>query len=491
MFSRKTALMLRAALTQDPDLLEALAEGLVLQDASGKILSCNLSARRILKLDDAHIVGKTSLDPQWRAVREDGTDFPGEEHPAMVTLRKGVPLRNVVMGLRSQDGTTNWLSINTQPLFDPGVELPTGVFCSFSDITKFVEAKRIQQESEARWRSIFENSMDGVLLADTSGSVIEVNRAACEMVGRSRDEIIQLGRGIIVDPTDPALVLALEKREKTGYFRCELTLLHANGSKFPAEVSSSIVRDGNGRQLASLVFRNISERKQVERAKDEFISTVSHELRTPLTSIHGALRLLEGGVLGELSPEIQEVVRIATTNTERLRALINDLLDIERIDSGNISLSLTQVSTRAAVQWAMDVTDALARERGVSVRTFFSDEGPMRADIGRITQVLVNLLSNAIKFSPWGATVDVVSEVGNSDRVKIRIVDQGPGIPPEFMGRIFGRFQQVDASDSRERGGTGLGLAISKAIVKQHNGDIGVESKFGFGSTFWIEMPRA
>lgn len=483
--------MLRQALVQDERVLEALAEGIVLQDATGTILACNQSARRILKLDEENIVGKRSEDPQWHAIREDGTDFPGLEHPAMVTLRTGEPLRNIVMGLRAHDGKTTWLTINSQPLFESGSEKPTAVICSFSDITQFVESKREQQESEARWRAIFDNSMDGAMLTMPDGAIIEVNRAGCELLGRSRDEILQYGRALLVDTTDPRLRLALEQRARTGYFRSELTLIRADGSKFPAEVSSVVFDDGTGAKRTSLFFRDVSDRKEVERAKDEFVSTVSHELRTPLASLYGALRLLEGGVLGGLSEEAIEVIQIARANAERLKALINDLLDVECIDSGNLSLNLIDVPVKSAVQWAIDLTDSLARERGILVQATVLDSGTMWADIGRLGQVLVNLLSNAIKFSPEKAIVDVIADEGKEGRVRIRIIDRGPGIPPDFMGRIFGRFQQVDASASREKGGTGLGLAISKSIVKQHGGEIGVESELGRGSCFWLEIPRS
>jgi signal transduction histidine kinase len=238
----------------------------------------------------------------------------------------------------------------------------------------------------------------------------------------------------------------------------------------------------NGKVLEQTVARL----KEVERLKNGFLSTVSHELRTPLTSIRGSLGLLASGAVGALSGEVLEIVAVAERNAVRLMALINDILDLERLDTGTIELQFAPVPVASILRRAMESLPALGQ------RHVFTVEAPavspvMWADADRIVQVVVNLLSNAVKFSPPDGVVTIGVAPGEN-WVEFRVTDRGRGVPVAYHRAIFERFRQVETSDAREKGGTGLGLAICKSIIEQHGGTIGVESEEGRGSTFWFRV---
>lgn len=235
------------------------------------------------------------------------------------------------------------------------------------------------------------------------------------------------------------------------------------------------------------LMSDITQRKRVEKAKDEFLSVVSHELRTPLTSIRGALGLLASGAMGELAPKGQRMLEIACSNTDRLVRLINDILDIERMESGRATLQREICDAADLVTRTVEAIRPAAEEDQVTLSATAAPV-PVFADPDRILQALINLVHNAVKFSPAGSTVRVSAERRDGE-VLFSVTDQGRGIPGDKLELVFGRFQQVDASDSRQKGGTGLGLAICRSIVSQHGGRIWAESAPGEGSTFSFTLP--
>jgi signal transduction histidine kinase/CheY-like chemotaxis protein len=241
----------------------------------------------------------------------------------------------------------------------------------------------------------------------------------------------------------------------------------------------------------------LTQRSELDTLKDEFISTVSHELRTPLTSIRGALGLLSSGIIGDVDAKALNLLRIAVTNTDRLIRLINDILDLERMQSGRAPLQIRRCSLRDLAHQAIETMTAMADAntvhlalepftvaQAVSPEALFFD-----GDADRILQVLTNLLSNAIKFSPPTSTVRIHTEA-NSDSILLKIIDEGRGIPPDQLDSIFDRFQQVEPSDARQKGGTGLGLAICRSIVQQHSGSIWAQRNLGPGTTLYVMLPR-
>jgi two-component system, OmpR family, sensor histidine kinase VicK len=233
---------------------------------------------------------------------------------------------------------------------------------------------------------------------------------------------------------------------------------------------------------------DISDRKAIERMKDEFISVVSHELRTPLTSIHSALKILATGRLGSLSNDGQQMLEIADENTDRLVRLVNNVLDLQRIESGAVTMERQVCNTADLMVTATEAMQAMAQQHDIQLSTA-PIEQDIWADADYMVQALTNLLSNAIKFSLPEGRVSLTAEVLPNDQIQFKVCDQGPGIPPEQLERIFDRFHQVDSSDARKKGGTGLGLTICRKIIEQHGGRIWAESALGKGSSFIFTVP--
>ncbi|HEY9897645.1 MAG TPA: PAS domain S-box protein [Pantanalinema sp.] len=361
----------------------------------------------------------------------------------------------------------------------------------FTIIREITEKKRASErlrESEARYRLLFEHSSDAVLIASPEEGVLTANPAACKVFGYTVEEFRRLRRAQLVDASDPRFTDAAVARELTGQFRGELTLIRKGGERFPAEVASASFEDQDGRLTSGMIIRDITERRMVERMKDEFISVVSHELRTPLTALRGALGLLSGDRLGSLSAQGDRMLAIALGNAERLMRLVNDILDVERMATGHLALAFAEVDAGALLIRAAEAMRALALEAEVTLEVRPVAHG-VRADEDRIMQALTNLLSNAIKFSPPGGIVTLGAEP-QGDLLRFSIADEGRGIPFEMQEAVFERFRQVDASDSREKGGTGLGLPICRSIVEQHGGRIWAASRVGAGSTFHFTLPR-
>ncbi len=261
-----------------------------------------------------------------------------------------------------------------------------------------------------------------------------------------------------------------------------------DGSNFPVEYVSTPIRERGKIVGAVVIFKDITERQVVEQMKDEFISVVSHELRTPLTSIRSTLGLLARGLLNSQPDKSQRLLEIAFDNTNRLVRLINDILDLERIKSGKVTMDKQICNTTDLITQAVEVMQAMAEKARITLAVnIVSVE--LQVDPDRIIQTLTNLLSNAIKFSPADTTVHLTVKLKDKQMVLFQISDRGRGIPSDKLEMIFDRFGQVDASDSRHQSGTGLGLAICRSIVEQHGGQIWVESNLGEGSIFYFTLP--
>ena len=360
-------------------------------------------------------------------------------------------------------------------------------------IGQFMERRHAEealQASEARTRSVLDNMLEGLIVVNEESLIEAVNPAAertfgypaREMVGQSLKMLLPRARmadaeSYLRDARKRAMgrVTTWEGRRK-------------NGDLFPFELSLYEFTTTAGRRFAGHV-RDVSERREVDRMKKEFVATVSHELRTPLTSIRGSLSLLAAGVLGPLEPDAAEAVGIAERNAVHLIDLINDILDLERLENGRMEMEMRPMPIGAALTRAHDAVRGMAEAQGVAVALEVTDVQVV-GDENRIVQVVVNLLSNAVKFSPRGAAITVCAQEA-AGFVEVSVRDRGRGIPRSYQRSIFERFQQVEASDSRKNGGTGLGLAICKTIVEQHGGTIGVESEVGRGSTFWFRIPAA
>lgn len=362
------------------------------------------------------------------------------------------------------------------------------------DITERVRAEELLAEREARMRAIVDTAPDGIVTVNSDGTLESVNRSLERLLGYKSEDLI----GKDVNTILPYLLSAGEKDAPnsplvTGERRIfgvgrEFFGIKKDGERVPVEVSLSVINLGN-QQILTGIVRDITERKEAEQRVKDFYSTVSHELRTPLTAIRTALGIMEHSFMGELSEQAKPVVHVASNETDRLIRLINDILDIRKIEAGKLDLKLKKLDPRDIIRRAVDGVRTLADEAGIKLVEELPSTRRVLADEDRLQQVLTNLLSNAIKWSPVEGVVKIsIKEI--EERCRIEVVDEGPGIPEDESDKLFGRFQQVASRDDRSRGGTGLGLAIAKAIVEQHGGEIGVELKNGDkGSMFWFELP--
>ncbi len=608
---------LRESESRYRSVIAALSEGIVLQDSIGTIQACNDSAERILGLSADQVMGRTSFDPRWRTVHEDGSAFLGEDHPAVVTLSTGRSCNNVVMGVYTSDGPLHWVSVNSRPMFHDQATEPYAVVCSFADITERKQAEEALRAAEQRFRTLVEQlpAITYVAALDADSSTLYTSPQIETMLGFSQaewmadhnlwrkqihpDDYTRVMADVVLSQSSgvplPSEYRMLTRSGHPRWFRDQSVIVHnpagqplfMQGIMFditehrqaeaalrasearnralldaipdlmfrlsrdgvyldvrtdkvsdlvlppnlllgktlfdalPPDVAHQImacieqalrteavqfieyqlvleqmVRDFEARVVVCAenevlaIVRDITDRKNVERMKNEFVSTVSHELRTPLTSIRGSLGLIAGGVAGEIPAQVRAMVEIASKNSERLIRLINDILDIEKIESGKMIFNLQPVELTPLLEHVIDINRAYGQQFDVT----FTLESPIAgawvyADSDRLIQALTNLLSNAAKFSPTGARV-LVSLARRGENLRIAIRDCGPGIPETFRERLFQKFAQADASDARQKGGTGLGLSITKAIVEKLGGQIDVTIAPDAGSIFFIDLPE-
>lgn len=350
------------------------------------------------------------------------------------------------------------------------------------------------------FRLAVESCPNGMLMIDAGGLIRLVNAATENMFGYRREEL--MGRS--VDMLVPAAARFKHAQHRLGFLEHPETKAmgkgamgkgrdlfgqRKDGTEFPVEVALNPIEGPDGLLVLS-VITDISERRRMERLKDEFVSTVSHELRTPLTSIAASLGLLARGSNATLPENVARLITIAHANSQRLVRLINDILDMEKIESGKMVFSIVRIDIRGLVQQAIESSQGLVDEFGVALRLDpASVSGDVEADFDRLTQVMTNLISNAIKFSPRGADVVVaIQSLGATLRITVR--DHGAGIPDEFKPRVFEKFAQADATDARPKSGTGLGLSIVKQIVSRLDGEVGFEDAPGGGTIFHVDLPR-
>jgi PAS domain S-box-containing protein len=345
-----------------------------------------------------------------------------------------------------------------------------------------------------RQQEVLLNSVaDGICGVDRHGMVSFANPAAARLLGapaanltgKSVHDLLHGSAPPNLDCTEDCLLRHAGESHRAA--AGEDNIYRADGTSFPAEFALTPILDQGRFSGSVLSFRNISQRYALDRLKDEFISTVSHELRTPLTSIRGALGLLSSGILGAINDKAANLLRIASTNSDRLVRLINDILDLERIQNGREPLAFRPVKLAEIVDQAIDGMAPVAEAAGVQL-IHDTTKVEIAADPDRLLQVLTNLLSNAVKFSPPSSTISVMLRPG-ANGVVLSVIDQGRGIPEDKLEAVFGRFQQVDASDSRQKGGSGLGLAICRTIVIQHSGRIWAERNPVRGTTFRVFLP--
>ncbi|CAN5515046.1 hypothetical protein BH11CYA1_BH11CYA1_02640 [soil metagenome] len=373
-----------------------------------------------------------------------------------------------------------------------GVETYVGTIEDVTDMVMAEQERMVRDQVQARMAAIVEHSNDAIVGTSLQGTILSWNPAAERLFGWSSAEVLERPKAEVLPGVRPEAEIALFKSilagEKVGEF--ESTRVCKDGRVIDVALTCSLVLDSQGQSVGlSIIYRDISQRKQVEKRLSEFYSTISHELRSPLTSIRGALSLIDDQIIDMGSAECYEMIAVARTSSERLVRLINDILDIKKIEAGKLELKLEKASTILLVTRAIGDMEGLARASNIRLLADTDFDYTVEVDVDRIIQVLINLISNAVKFSVEGSCVVVGVQPRPDGDVRFSVSDQGVGIPAHLQSRLFQRFQQIDSSDTRPKEGTGLGLALSKAIVEEHRGIIGVYSSSSTGSTFWFDLP--
>jgi PAS domain S-box-containing protein len=355
--------------------------------------------------------------------------------------------------------------------------------------------QRLLAASEKRQRAILDHTSDGIITIDQSGEILSANASSAQLFGFTPAQMQEKNLLKLVFHTPSMSQEHHHRREmtiaelKAGSNRLELEarrndglLLNIELSITEAEIDEAFIYIG--------VLRDITERKKIERIKEDFIAMVSHELRTPLTSIRGSLGLLNGGVMGELSEKVHAMISIAYSNTERLTKLVNDLLDLQKTEAGKLSFDIKPYPL------AELLADAIANNQPIAIRTNIDlkllsspDNLEVNIDATRFQQVMANLISNACKFSRPGGMITIDACMQGERRVRVSVQDFGSGIPDAFRAHIFEKFSQADSSSTRAKEGTGLGLAICKELIMRMDGELAFDSVVGSGTTFYFTLP--
>ncbi|MBK9964368.1 MAG: PAS domain S-box protein [Holophagales bacterium] len=479
--------------------LVAISEGVVVHLATGEIVGCNPAAERILGLSCGQMAGRTSLDPGWRAIHLDGTPFPGEEHPAMVTLRTGESLRGVVMGIHTPDGTLRWISINTEPI--PGADgRPASVVAIFVDITERHRAEESLQELQVLLKALVDSTNDLIWSVDPETfGLLTFNRALEEYFLEARDLKIRIGHRP-EDLLPPAVADRWHEMYRTtlreGFFSAEY-VTHAGMRTLDL---SAHVLERKGRVFGISVFgRDVTERRRSEgrvlartaelteanRELEAFSYSVSHELRTPLRAIDGHSAMILRDCAELLDDEGRRHLGQIRGNAQRMGRLIDDLLGFSR--AGRVDLAVEKLDmTEAAKEAFTRVVPDSASARRISFSIAVLPE--VTGDPELLCRVWENLLSNAVKFSAGKEKPEIRVEGSiEGDEAVYRVRDNGVGFDMKYVDKVFGVFHRLHAIDEFE--GTGVGLALVRRIVMRHGGRTWAEGELDRGAVLSFSLP--
>lgn len=363
------------------------------------------------------------------------------------------------------------------------------LYCVAHDITDRKLAEELLRASEKRIRSIVDSMLVGLMVVREDAFIESINPRISQMTGYTAEELegsclLRLFAESRI-PDGRALMNNLLSKA-TGH-TAEFRAVRKGGAELPIEVSVTEIQSVEGNRFLLNVM-DITERYEIERMKQEFVAMISHDLRTPLNSVQGFLEMLTEGIYGPLTEQGEHRAGMAERNVSRLLRLINDLLDVTKLEAGKLELHLEETQLEDVLNRSIEAVRVFAEKHFVQVE-LSQVHVSVLADGDRLERVLVNLLSNAVKFSPSNSIVSL--KVEETDQwVEVKVQDRGRGIPASHIDSVFERFKQVQVSDAKTKGGTGLGLAICKAIIEQHGGNIGVESEEGKGSTFWFKIPQ-
>jgi two-component system, OmpR family, sensor histidine kinase VicK len=484
---REAETALRSSEERYRQLVESSLGFICTHDLNGVLLSVNSYASATLGYEQEELIGTplrnyidtdhvADYDAYFEALKQD----PDGDHQGRFYLR-GKAGRLCIVAYRNK--------LLHLPGMDPFV-LSHGI-----DITEQTQAEDELNALTRRHESILDSVGDGIWGMDMDGRLTFINRSGAEMLGYSPQELLGQDMHALIHhshadgspyPAEESPIFGSVKREAPLHVDDDV-FWRKDGKPLPVEyVACPLVESGRVDGIV-VAFTDVTERRRLDRMKDEFIATVSHELRTPLTSLRAALGLVASGALEKRPEKIRPMLDIALANCDRLVRLVNDIVDFERIEKGSLPLHKSEWNAIDLLRRAMDPERTSAARAGL---TFRIDAQPVDVwvDGDRILQVLGNLIRNAIKFSEKGGEIRLAARASSDKEVTFEVQDQGQGIPAEKLDLIFDRFQQADASDSRLAGGTGMGLALCRGIVNQHGGRIWAQSNPGSGSTFYFTV---
>ena len=474
---------LRESEVKQRSILETAADAIITINEKGIIQSFNLAAEKIFGYPAAEAIGSnvSMLLPEDKQTAHQGY----VDHSTLGAPRIINP-DSELYGLR-KDGTEFPMELNIAPM---ELARERGFVGVLRDITDRKQAQQVLSQ----FKTTLDKTMDCVFMfhPDTL-NFFYVNAGAMQQVGYSYDEMLDMTPFDIKHDFDEERFRAFIAPMIAGsqsVMNFETLHRHKDGHDVPVEIFLQYIDPPEEAPRFVAIVRDISERKRIDKMKNEFISTVSHELRTPLTSIRGSLGLINGGAVGELPVQANEMLKIASNNTQRLLLLINDILDIQKIESGEMDFKFQSVELMPFIEKAIQDNAGYGEQHHVNFKIVQRlDNVCVSADPDRLMQVMSNLLSNAAKFSPEGDTVEL-HIAHHHDALRISIIDHGPGIPVEFQPKLFDKFTQADSTDTRKVGGTGLGLSITKAVVEKHGGHIEFASTHDVGTIFSVDLPE-
>jgi len=500
--AEKRAAELMSSEVRAEGVLNTVPDGIITIDGRGIIQSFNPAAARLFGYDAKEVVGQNVkvLMPEPYHSEHDGYLHHYAETREARIIGSGLE----VTGKR-RDGSTFPMELAVNEIDKGSGKGYVGIV---HDITERKRAETELNAVTAMRQAILDSANFSIIATDTEGVITVFNEGAQRMLGYAADEVVGkltsavmhvpeevVARAKVLSselgkPIEPGFEVFVVKARDGMPDENEWTYVRKDGSTYPVLLSVTTLFDEAGTIYGYLgISYDITERKRMELMKREFISTVSHELRTPLTSIRGALGLVAGGATGALPEKAKELINIATSNCDRLVRLINDILDMEKIESGKMAFDVKTLDLSTVLTETISANQAYAAQHQAAI--VVDGELPdlcVMGDRDRLIQVMTNLLSNAAKFTPPGGSVHVsLKRQGAYARIAVR--DEGPGISEEFQSRLFQKFSQADSSDTRKKGGTGLGLSITKAIVEHHSGRISYQTEKDKGTTFFVDLP--
>jgi len=480
-------------------LFENMKQGVIYHEADGQIAFANKAASEILGLTLEQLQGKTSFDPNWKSIHEDGTEYPGEQHPAIITIKTGKPVNNQIMGIYNpKKDAYNWININSIPRFKKNSNTIYQIIVTFEDITDIRNAKIQTEESQQRFKALHNASFGGITIHD-KGYILDCNQGLSEISGYSFDELIGMNGLLLITEKTRDFVL---QNIINGYEKpYEAIGLKKNGQEYPLRLEARNI-PYKGKMVRVVEFRDITEQKNAEaeilkakekaeesdRLKTAFLQNMSHEIRTPMNAIIGFSEFLNDSNL--LPEKRKSFISIVQNSTYQLLAIVTDILTISSLETKQEKISIEKVSINNIIIDLLATFKPQAQKQNIqlySKQTLNDQQSEIYTDNTKLIQILTNLLTNALKFTHEGF-IEFGYNLKNKS-LQFYVKDTGIGIKPELQEIIFERFRQADLSITKKYGGTGLGLSISKGFVELMGGKIWVVSEPDKGATFFVEIP--